>query len=73
MMIRAVILVMMTKMYLGVKGDVSPADSDVVDEIQEMVTHIIVNYEGSFFPGLITRVKKKGQGDNRPTCYIAHV
>ena len=45
---------------LGVEGDVSHADSDVVDEIQEMVTHIIVNYEGSFFPGLVTRVKKKG-------------
>ena len=35
---------------LGVEGDVSHADNDVVDEIQEMVTHIIVNYEGSFFP-----------------------
>ena len=29
------------------------------EEMQEMVTYVIVNYEGAHFPGLVTKLKKK--------------
>lgn len=34
-------------------------DDNEKEEIRENVTYIIVNCEGSYFPGLITKVKKQ--------------
>ena len=42
-------------------------ENGITHSIQEMVTYVIVNYEGSFFPGMVTKVNK---GSFEVSCMV---